>query len=73
MDKLYIVDRFEGDYIILETPDGSMVDVERNKVIGKVNEGDCLVYENNHFLVDEKKTEKRRQEIAEKMKGMWND
>ena len=73
MDKLYIVDRFEGDYIILETPDGSMVDVERNKVIGKVKEGDCLVKKKNHYWGIEKKTEKRGREIAEKMKGMWND
>ncbi len=73
MDKLYIVDRFEGDYIILETPDGNMINVEKDNVIGKVSEGDCLIYKNNYFLLDEEKTNIRNQEIADKMKGMWSD
>lgn len=73
MDKLYIIDRFEGEYIIVETPDGNMINVDKNNVIGKVNEGDCLVYKDNHFLLDEKATIKRKQEIAEKMKGMWKN
>ena len=73
MDKLYIVDRFEGDYIILETPDGKMIDVEKDNVIGKVSEGDCLIYKDNHFLLDEEKTKMRRKEIGDKMKGMWSD
>ena len=73
MDKIYIVDRFEGNYIILETPSGDMMDVKKDNVIGKVNEGDCLIYKNNHFLLDEEKTNMRKQEIAEKMKGMWSD
>ena len=64
---------FEGDYIILETPDGKMIDVEKDNVIGKVSEGDCLIYKDNHFLLDEEKTKMRRQEIGEKMKGMWSD
>ena len=73
MDKLYIVDRFEEDYIILETPDGNMINVEKDNVIGKVSEGDCLIYKNNYFLLDEEKTNIRNQEIADKMKGMWSD
>ncbi|MBE6048480.1 MAG: DUF3006 domain-containing protein [Clostridium sp.] len=73
MDKLYIIDRFEGNYIILETPDGNMINVSKNEVIGKVNEGDCLIYKDNYFLLDEEKTKIRRQQIAEKMKGMWEN
>ncbi len=73
MDKLYIIDRFEGNYIILETPDGNIINVKKDKVIGKVNEGDCLIYKDDHFLLDEKNTEVRRQEIVEKMKGMWKE
>ena len=73
MDKLYIVDRLEDSYIVIETPDGNMINVDKDNVSGRVNEGDCLIYKDNHFLLDEETTRMRKQEIAEKMKGMWKE
>lgn len=73
MDKLYIIDRFEENYIILESPEGKMINVDKESVIGKVKEGDCLLHKDKYFLLDENATEIRRHKIAEKMKGMWKD
>ncbi|MCR4943074.1 MAG: DUF3006 domain-containing protein [Clostridium sp.] len=73
MDKIYTVDRFENEYIVLETPDGKIINIHKNNVLDNVDEGDCLVYKNDYFLLDEKATKERRQEIIEKMKRMWKD
>lgn len=73
MDKIYIVDRFENGYVVLETPHGEIINVKRDNVLGDIDEGDCLIYKDECFLLDEKVTKERRQEINGKMKRMWKD
>jgi len=73
MKELYIIDRIEGDYIIIESPSGEMVNAERNRIKGNFREGDCLILENNYFIIDEKATKKRKEEVEKLMKGMWDE
>jgi len=71
MDKMYVIDRIEGDYIVIESPEGDIINVKREFLKGKAKEGDCLVKEDNYFKIDREATQKRQIEIANKSKGMW--
>ena len=69
----YIIDRFEdGDLAVLETDEGTMVDVPRAQVPPEAKEGDVLIElaENDldgevRYAVDFEATEQRHQEAAD--------
>jgi len=71
MDEIYVIDRIEGHYIVIESPEGDIINVEKEFLKGKANEGDCLVKEDNYFIIDVEATQKRKAQIAQKLKGMW--
>lgn len=71
MKNNFIIDRIEGDFIVAEDYDGTIVNIPSNKLIGKFKEGDVLVKDDQFFRVDNALTEKRRKEIADIMKDMW--
>ena len=70
-NKEYIVDRFEGDYAILETESSTLINVNKNDIIGEVREGDLLIKKNNSYYIDKEKTEIRKNKINDIMKGLW--
>ena len=70
-NKEYIVDRFEGDYAILETESSTLINVNKNDIIGEVKEGDLLIKKNNLYYIDKEKTEIRKNKINDIMKGLW--
>lgn len=73
MGKLYIIDRIEGDYLVLESPNGEMIDVKKEMVDGEAKEGDCLIKKGNYFFIDAEATIKRKEDIEKMVKGMWQD
>ena len=73
MIETYIVDRFEGEYIILENNQGELFDVLKTSVESGVKEGDCLVKTGDYFTIDIEETKKRKEKIHDMMKGMWLD
>ena len=70
-NKEYIVDRFEDDYAILETEINTLINVNKNDIIGEVKEGDLLIKKNNLYYIDKEKTEIRKNKINDIMKGLW--
>ncbi|MGG7178156.1 DUF3006 domain-containing protein [Clostridium paraputrificum] len=73
MKEIYIVDRIEGEYVVLEAPNGDILNIEKALVAIGVNEGDCLIKEANYFKIDKEETIKRKESISTMMKGMWAD
>jgi hypothetical protein len=71
MDKMYVIDRIEGDYIVIESPGGDIINVKKEFLNDLAKEGDCLVKKDNYFIIDIEATEKRKVQIANKLKGMW--
>ena len=69
----YIVDRFEGDYAILETENSTLINVNKNDIIGEVKEGDILVKKDSIYYIDKEKTDTRKIEINDIMKGLWEE
>ena len=66
----FILDRFEGDYAVLEKEEGGTIDVLKEKVNG-AREGDVLLFENGKYTVSEEETHIRKKRIEEKMRKLF--
>lgn len=67
-----VVDRIEENFIVCEDENQSILELKSEEVIGSVKEGDVLVKsKEGKFFADEELTIKRRKEIEDLMKGMW--
>ncbi|UYO61779.1 DUF3006 domain-containing protein [Acetobacterium wieringae] len=66
-----IIDRFEGDFVICEKEDRTMMEISRISVPGNAKEGDVLIIEDEEIVIDHEATEQRRREIDEMTKGLW--
>lgn len=59
-----IIDRFEGNFTLIEMANGHMIMILRQLLPEKADVGDFLIiYDDYRILLDEDHTEKRRQEI----------
>ncbi|HEX2938786.1 MAG TPA: DUF3006 domain-containing protein [Ruminiclostridium sp.] len=61
--KEYVLDRFEGEYAILEDNSGRMFDVLREELPLDLKEGDVLHENAGEFVVDEKATADKREKL----------
>lgn len=66
-----IVDRFEGEYVVCEQEDRTMVSIHRTQLPRILNEGSCLLFDGEQYTVDEKEEEVRRKRIQGKMESLW--
>jgi hypothetical protein len=71
MEK-YIVDRFEGEFAVLEKESGGMVDILKN-ALPPAHEGDVIIFENGVYKVSHEETQKRKELIAEKMRKLFEN
>lgn len=67
----YIVDRFEGEYAVLEKEDGTTIDVLKELV--SAAEGDVVVLKDGEYYADEEQTLARRRMIEEKMRKLFGE
>jgi len=61
---MYVVDRIEGNYVILEC-DGKILEIEKDK-LPNVKENDILVLENGIFIKNIEKTNKVKKDIRDR-------
>lgn len=66
-----IIDRFEGNYAVCEKEDGSMIDIEREKIPSVSKEGDVLLVTDNEATIDKGITKNRKEEIEKITNGLW--
>ena len=62
-----IVDRMEGEWIVLELESGEMVNLPR-KILPEAAEGDVIV-----CSVDQEKTAQRREKLRELRRRLWEE
>jgi tetrahydromethanopterin S-methyltransferase subunit B len=67
-----IIDRFEGDFAVCEKEDRTMMDIEKSKIPTTAKEGDVLNITNDRITIDVEETKKRKKEIEELTKDLWN-
>lgn len=63
-EALYTLDRFEGDFAILENrTNGEMINVSSNSISKDANPGFILKLENDVYVVDEIETKKTQEKV----------
>ena len=71
MKEIYIVDRKEDKYYVLEFSDGKMINVNKDEIQRSLKEGDVVYKKNNKYYYDENETQRRKKDIRESMNEMW--
>jgi hypothetical protein len=66
-----IIDRFEGDYVILELENRIMDKVPRNQIPDCAKEGDVIIKINGIYRVDEGETQRRKRELEVLSQDLW--
>lgn len=63
-----IIDRFEGDFAVIELPNGQMIDCPKAILPNDAKEGSVL-----EIIVDEKATNDKLQKITKRMNSLFRD
>lgn len=71
MNSNFIIDRIEGDFVVVEAEDEKMVNILKDNIVGNFKEGDVLEREGDFFKVNSELTKKRKEEIERMTKDMW--
>jgi hypothetical protein len=66
-----IIDRFEGDYAVVEFEGRKMQDILRKEIVPEAKEGDVIVLVNGKYQIDREETQRRKAEIAKLTKDIW--
>lgn len=69
---MIIIDRFEEDIAVLETDEG-MTEINRFYLPENAQEGDVLINDGEELIIDHETTEKRRNEMREKLRRLMNN
>lgn len=62
-----VIDRFEGDFAIVQTSDDKMYTIPR-PLVNRANEGDVI-----EITVNETETKRRKESVQNRMKKLWSD
>lgn len=66
-----IIDRFEGDFAVVEMDDESMLNIRKDRLPKGVREGIVLVIEDNCIRIDEEQTKRLEEEIKALEEELW--
>ena len=70
----FTVDRFEGDFAVLENRNtGKMIDVKKENLPENVKEGDILDKINGKYTLNKEKTLETKNRIKDKMQKLWKN
>jgi hypothetical protein len=65
-----IIDRFEGEYAVVEI-EGLMKSIKRRDVPAEAREGDLMVFAENGWIIDRENTAKLKKEIQKLADEVW--
>ncbi|MDO4862708.1 MAG: DUF3006 domain-containing protein [Ruminococcus sp.] len=66
------IDRFEGDYAVLETDEG-MVNIHRAHLPSSAREGDVVTYSNGGYSVDRAAADDLRGAVRDKLRRLLTE
>ncbi len=70
---MLVIDRFEGEYAVVEdTGTDRMINIRREFIDDGAKEGDVLALYDTFYMVDKAETEKRRSEISELQRNIFD-
>ena len=71
MKKTATVDRFEGDYVVLESDTEGMINIPRENAPAMVGEGMIVYYEDDRILeIDHEETARREYEMRRRFERL---
>ena len=73
MHEKYIIDRVEGNYVIIEKENGDMYKISTENIKGDFKDGDILINKGEYFEIDKEFTLNRKKQINDSMKNMWEE
>jgi len=65
------IDRFEGNFAVCEKDDRKMINIDQLRLPPEAKEGDVLAINGDAITVDLEETQKRKEEIADLTKDLW--
>jgi len=66
-----IIDRFEGDYAVVEFEDRKMVDIHKRDLPAGLKEGDAIRNTDGVYVYDEVETERIKKETKAMFDKLW--
>ncbi|MDI3545153.1 MAG: hypothetical protein PWP68_570 [Rikenellaceae bacterium] len=66
-----VIDRFEGDYAVVELEDGKMKDIKKSLFPDNAKEGDVIIINEKGIKIDIEETHKRKEEINSLMDELF--
>lgn len=69
---IVIVDRFEGNFAVCEKENRTMINIEISKLPTGTKVGDSLDINCGKIIINEADTKKRKKEIEDEFKDIWN-
>ncbi|HVJ48731.1 DUF3006 domain-containing protein [Desulfitobacterium sp.] len=66
-----IIDRFEGNIVVIELENREKLDIERKLLPLEAHEGDVIYKENGIYRIDREETKKNKEEIDKLMENLW--
>lgn len=66
-----VVDRIEEEFAVCEKENRQMVNIPLKDIPFIVKEGDVLIVEETSYKFDFEETERRKKEIEDMTKGLW--
>lgn len=73
MGKKGVIDRFEGDWAVIELEDGAIIDIPISNLPSNVSEGSMVLIEDNKATLLAEDTRARRRYIDELMEELFED
>lgn len=70
---LGVVDRFEGEYAVIEMDDGRIININKGSLPSNIKEGDVLRETECGLVMDAQETAKRKRCIEELTSDMWSE
>lgn len=67
---MLIIDRFEGDYAILED-NNNHYEIKKSELPQGCREGDVIISQDGIYIIDEEQTRLRREAIQKLQRSLW--
>lgn len=67
-----VIDRFEGEFAVMEFADGYK-NIPRQVLPDEAREGDVLLFQDDHWIIDPEATHKRKEKIEKLAAELWED
>jgi len=67
-----IIDRFEGEYAVVEMRDGKTINIKKRQLPLEAQEG-MVIEISESITIDNEETKKRKKEIEKLTEGLWEE